>query len=54
MNLEANKNEDALKLAWSQVRQQLEKIYEGGGKKSHRQTKRKKQTRCPRTHCLLV
>lgn len=34
MNLEANKNEDALKLAWSQVRQQLEKIYEGGGKKA--------------------
>jgi 3-methylcrotonyl-CoA carboxylase beta subunit len=34
MNVEANKNEDALKMAWSQVRQKLEKIYEGGGKKA--------------------
>lgn len=34
MNIELNKNEDAMKLAWSQVRQRLEKIYEGGGKKS--------------------
>ena len=34
MDLKFNKNEDALKLAWSQVRQQLEKIYEGGGKKA--------------------
>lgn len=41
MNLEANKNEDALKLAWSQTRQQLEKIYEGGGKKSAARQKEK-------------
>ncbi len=34
MDLEFNKNEDAMKMAWSQVKQQLEKIYEGGGKKS--------------------
>jgi acetyl-CoA carboxylase carboxyltransferase component len=34
MNIELNKNEDAMKLAWSQVKQRLEKIYEGGGKKS--------------------
>ncbi len=34
MNIEFNKNEDAMKLLWSQVKQQLEKIYEGGGKKS--------------------
>ncbi|MEO7048777.1 MAG: carboxyl transferase domain-containing protein, partial [Ferruginibacter sp.] len=33
-NIEFNKNEDALKMAWSQVRQKLEKIYEGGGLKS--------------------
>jgi hypothetical protein len=32
MNIEHNKNEDANKLAWSSIRQQLEKIYEGGGK----------------------
>ncbi len=31
MNIEFNKNEDAMKLAWSQVKQRLEKIYEGGG-----------------------
>ena len=41
MNLEANKNEDALKLAWSQVKQQLEKIYEGGGKKAIAKQKEK-------------
>ncbi len=34
MNIEFNKNEDSMKLAWSQVKQRLEKIYEGGGKKS--------------------
>jgi len=45
MNIEFNKNEDAMKLAWSQVRQRLEKIYEGGGKKSAaRQKERNKLT----------
>ena len=45
MNIEFNKNEDAMKLAWSQVRQQLEKIYEGGGKKAAaRQKERNKLT----------
>ena len=34
MDLSFNKNEDHMKLAWSQVKQRLEKIYEGGGKKS--------------------
>ena len=34
MNIDFNKNEDSMKLAWSQVRQHLEKIYEGGGKKA--------------------
>ena len=34
MNIDFNKNEDTMKLAWSQVRQRLEKIYEGGGKRS--------------------
>jgi 3-methylcrotonyl-CoA carboxylase beta subunit len=32
-NLEPAKNEDAMRLAWSGVRRQLAKIYEGGGKK---------------------
>lgn len=34
MNLEFNKNEDVAKQAWSETRQRLEKIYEGGGKKA--------------------
>lgn len=41
MNLEANKNEDSLKMAWSHTRQKLEKIYEGGGKKSADKQKEK-------------
>ncbi len=45
MNIEFNKNEDAMKLAWSLVKQRLEKIYEGGGKKSAaRQKERNKLT----------
>lgn len=32
MNINFNINEDAMKLAYSQVRQRLEQIYEGGGK----------------------
>ncbi len=45
MNIEANKNEDAMKLAWSLVRQRLEKIYEGGGKKAiEKQRERNKLT----------
>jgi 3-methylcrotonyl-CoA carboxylase beta subunit len=34
MNIENNKNEDVLKLAMSQVKARLEKIYAGGGKKA--------------------
>ena len=34
MNLEFNKNEDVMKQSLSVMRQRLEKIYEGGGKKS--------------------
>src|SRR5688572_18839596 len=34
MNLEFNRNEDVLKLSLSEMRQRLEKIYEGGGKKA--------------------
>jgi acetyl-CoA carboxylase carboxyltransferase component len=34
MNIEFNRNEDVLKLALSQLRQRLAKIYEGGGKKA--------------------
>ena len=41
MNIDFNKNEDALKLACSQVKQKLEKIYEGGGKKAADKQKEK-------------
>ena len=41
MDIEANKNEDALKMAWSNIRQKLEKIYEGGRKKSAAKQKEK-------------
>ncbi len=34
MNIEVNRNEDVMKMAWSQVKQRLEKIFEGGGKKA--------------------
>ncbi len=34
MDLQFNKNEDALKLAWSRTKQLLDKIYEGGGQKA--------------------
>ena len=45
MNLAFNKNEDAMKLAYSQVRQRLETIFEGGGKKAiEKQRERNKLT----------
>jgi 3-methylcrotonyl-CoA carboxylase beta subunit len=44
-NIEFNKNEDALKLACSQVKHRLEEIYEGGGKKAiEKQRERNKLT----------
>jgi len=44
-NIEFNKNEDAMKLACSQVKQRLADIYEGGGKKSiEKQRERNKLT----------
>jgi 3-methylcrotonyl-CoA carboxylase beta subunit len=41
MDIQFNKNEDEQKLAWSAVKQQLEKIYEGGGKKAIAKQKEK-------------
>lgn len=41
MNLEFNKNEDVMKQSLSNMRQRLEKIYEGGGKKSTEKQKEK-------------
>jgi 3-methylcrotonyl-CoA carboxylase beta subunit len=45
MDVAFNKNEDANKLAWSQIKQRLEIIHEGGGKKSiEKQHERNKLT----------
>lgn len=41
MDIQYNKNEDEQKLAWSSIKQQLEKIYEGGGKKATAKQKEK-------------
>ena len=54
MNNEFNKNEDALKMAWSNVRQKLEVIAEGGGKKSaQKQKERNKLTARERIDFLM-
>src|ERR1700712_808744 len=41
MDIQFNKNEDEQKLAWSTVKKQLEKIYEGGGIKNAAKQKEK-------------
>jgi acetyl-CoA carboxylase carboxyltransferase component len=41
MNIEFNKNEDAIKMSLSMMQKRLEKIYEGGGKKSIQKQKEK-------------
>ena len=41
MNIEFNRNEDAMKLLLSDMRQRLQKIYDGGGKKAAEKQKEK-------------
>jgi len=41
MNIEFNRNEDAMKMLLSDMRQRLQKIYEGGGKKAIEKQKEK-------------
>ncbi|MBL7744532.1 MAG: hypothetical protein JNN00_13765, partial [Chitinophagaceae bacterium] len=41
MNIEFNKNEDAMKMAMSDIKRKLEKIYQGGGKKAIEKQKEK-------------
>ncbi len=54
MNNDFNKNEDVNKLAWSAVRQKLEIIYEGGGKKAIlKQKERNKLTARERIQYLI-
>lgn len=53
MDIERNKQEDAMKLAWAQVTQRLQKIYEGGGKKAaEKQKERNKLTARERINYL--
>ncbi|HMP21991.1 MAG TPA: carboxyl transferase domain-containing protein, partial [Ferruginibacter sp.] len=53
MDTTFNKNEDALKLACSELKQRLEKIYEGGGKKAiQKQHERQKLTARERIELL--
>ena len=45
MNIELNKNEDANKLSWGKIKNLLDKIEEGGGKKAiQKQKERNKLT----------
>ena len=54
MNNDFNKNEDSQKMAWSDVRQKLEIIEEGGGKKSaQKQKERNKLTARERISYLI-
>jgi 3-methylcrotonyl-CoA carboxylase beta subunit len=54
MNIENNKNEDAMKLALSEMRKRLAKIYEGGGKKAiEKQRERNKLTPRERINYLI-
>jgi 3-methylcrotonyl-CoA carboxylase beta subunit len=54
MNIEFNKNEDAMKMSLSMVQQRLEKIYEGGGKKAiQKQKERNKLTARERIDYLV-
>jgi 3-methylcrotonyl-CoA carboxylase beta subunit len=54
MNIENNKNEDAMKLALSEMKIRLAKIYEGGGKKAiEKQRERNKLTPRERINYLI-
>src|SRR6185436_16959871 len=54
MNLEFNKNEDQMKQSLSDIRQRLDKIYEGGGKKAiQKQKDRNKLTARERIAYLI-
>jgi 3-methylcrotonyl-CoA carboxylase beta subunit len=45
MDIQFNKNDDVMKLSLSEMRKRLQKIYEGGGKKSiEKQRERNKLT----------
>ena len=54
MNIEFNKSEDAMKMSLGMMQKRLEKIYEGGGKKSvQKQKERNKLTARERIDYLI-
>ena len=54
MNIEKNRNEDSMKLSLAEMKQRLEKIYEGGGKKAiAKQHEREKLTARERIEFLV-
>jgi 3-methylcrotonyl-CoA carboxylase beta subunit len=54
MNIEFNKNEDAMKMSLSMMEKRLERIYEGGGKKSiQKQREKNKLTARERIDYLI-
>jgi 3-methylcrotonyl-CoA carboxylase beta subunit len=54
MNIEFNKNEDAMKMSLSHMHKRLEKIYEGGGKKAvQKQREKNKLTARERINYLI-
>ena len=54
MNIEFNRNEDAMKLSLGEMRRRLDKIYEGGGKKAiEKQKEKNKLTARERIQYLL-
>ena len=54
MNIEMNKNEDILKLSWSEIRKKLERIEEGGGKKAAEKQKEKNKLTARQRIAYLV
>src|SRR6266550_1935890 len=54
MNIELNRNEDAIKLTLSEMKQRLSKIHEGGGKKAiEKQREKNKLTARERISYLI-
>lgn len=53
LDIQYNKNEDAMKMAWSGIKKKLDKIYEGGGKKAAEKQKEKSKLTARQRIALL-
>ncbi|MBS1761742.1 MAG: acyl-CoA carboxylase subunit beta [Bacteroidetes bacterium] len=53
LDIQYNKNEDAMKMAWSGIKKKLDKIYEGGGKKAAEKQKEKNKLTARQRIALL-